>query len=265
MTTVDKSSVGSGVSGSILVPLNSWDRVAKLDALGVVLSERRKPHGSWTLDEFFSTGEAEVSSVLDKCREFGIVLKYGRELDFGCGVGRLTRAFASRFAQCVGIDVSSEMVSQAQEINREFSNCQFLVNHSVTLPFPDKSFDFVSSLIVLQHIQTKRAILSWVSEFVRVLSPGGAVVFQLPDKPSLRRRIQGRRRLWSLLQWMGVSEEFLYERLGLSPICMNGVQPDRVRNILEAAGAEVIRVERDERAGAHFRSYTYFGIKKGLS
>lgn len=262
---MDRSSTDFGGSGSIPAPVNNWDRVAKLDALGVVLSERRKPHGRWTLDEFFSTGEAEVSSVLDKCREFGIALKYGRELDFGCGVGRLTRGFASRFVQCVGIDVSSEMVGQAQELNKQFSNCQFFVNHSDVLPFPDRSFDFVSSLIVLQHIQKKREILAWVSEFIRVLNPGGAVVFQLPDKPSLRKRIQGRRRLWSLLQSMGVSEEFLYEKLGLSPIWMNGVQPERVQNVMEAAGAEIVSVERDERAGANFNSYTYFGVKKEMS
>jgi SAM-dependent methyltransferase len=262
---VDRSWTGFGGSGSIPAPVNNWDRVAKLDALGVVLSERRKPHGRWTLEEFFSTGEAEVTSVLGRCRELGIALKYGRALDFGCGVGRLTRAFASRFSQCVGIDVSAEMVSQAQELNGQFSNCQFLLNHSDMLPFPDKSFDFVSSLIVLQHMQSELEILSWVREFIRVLSPGGAVVFQLPDKPSLRRRIQGRRRLWSLLQSMGVSEEFLYEKLGLSPIWMNGVHPDRVRNVMGAAGAEIIRVERDDRAGAHYHSYTYFGVGKGLS
>jgi SAM-dependent methyltransferase len=261
---VDKSQVESGVSENILTPPNSWDRVAKLDAFGVVLSERRKSHGTWTLDEFFSTGEAEVYSVLDRWRELGIPLKYGRGLDFGCGVGRLTRAFASRFSNCVGIDVSCEMVLRAQEFNRQFSNCEFVVNHSCTLPFPDESFDFVSSFIVLQHLSGENEILSWIVEFVRVLNPGGAVVFQLPDKPSLRRRIQGRRRLWSLLQFLGLGEEFLYQKLGLTPIRMSGVSPDRVQRVMEEAGAEVIRVEADKKAGVHFRSYTYFGRKKEL-
>jgi SAM-dependent methyltransferase len=261
---VDKISIGSGVSEDVPKAPNSWDRVAKLDALGVVLSERRKPYCTWTLDEFFATGEAEVSSALKRCRELGIPLKFGRAPDFGCGVGRLTRAFASRFSECVGIDVSGEMVAQARDFNKQFSNCEFVVNHSRRLPFPDEGFDFVSSFIVLQHMSNETEILSWIIEFVRVLRPGGAVVFQLPDKPSLRRRIQGRRRLWSLLQSLGVSEDFLYQKLGLTPIRMSGVSSDRVRRVMEEAGAAAIRVEVDQKAGAPFRSYTYFGLRKTL-
>jgi SAM-dependent methyltransferase len=259
---MDKSLVQAG-DGISSVP-NSWDQVAKLDALGVVLSERRKPHGSWALDEFFSTGEKVVSSVLDRCRELGIALKYDRALDFGCGVGRLTRAYASRFSKCVGVDVSGEMISQARELNKQFPNCEFVVNHSRNLPFPDGSFEFVSSFIVLQHVPTEQEILNWITEFLRVLSPGGTVIFQVPDKPSLRRRIQGRRRLWTVLRFLGLNQEFLYEKLGLTPIRMNGVAPDKVKRALKQAGGEIIKVDEDSLAGDHYRSYTYFGLKKEL-
>jgi ubiquinone/menaquinone biosynthesis C-methylase UbiE len=246
---------GSHVTGS------KWDELAKLDPLWIILHEPDKKHGRWAPDEFFSTGEAEVSAVLNKCLELGISLKYERALDFGCGVGRLTRAFASRFSQCVGIDVSGEMISQAQEFNRQFSNCEFVVSRSDRLRFPNESFDFVSTFIVLQHIDTEREILSWIAEFARILRPGGTIVFQLPDKPSLRRRIQGRRRLWSLLHFLGMSERSLYEMLGLTPITMNGVAPYRVREVMEKAGLEVISVQPDSMAGPDFHSYTYFGQK----
>lgn len=261
---MDKSAVTTGDAETIPSLIKNWDRVAKLDALGVVLSERRKPHGSWDLDEFFSTGEREVSSVLDRCRALGITVRHGRTLDFGCGVGRLTRAFASRFSQCVGVDVSGEMVSQARELNKQYPNCEFVVNHSSKLPFPAESFDFVSSFIVLQHVHAEQEILNWITEFVRVLNPGGVVVFQLPDRPSLRRRIQGRRRLWSVLRFLGLSEELLYEKLGLTPIKMNGVAPDKVRRALKEAGVEIMKVGEDSLAGDHYRSYTYFGLKKEL-
>jgi SAM-dependent methyltransferase len=261
---MDKTPVTTGDAETIPSLVNSWDRVAKLDALGVVLSERRKPHGTWDLDEFFSTGEREVSSVLNRCLELGIALKYGRGLDFGCGVGRLTRAFASRFSKCVGVDVSGEMVSQARELNKQFPNCEFVVNHSDKLPFPAESFDFVSSFIVLQHVHTEQGILNWITEFVRVLSPGGTVIFQLPDRPSLRRRIQGRRRLWFVLRFLGLPEEFLYEKLGLTPIKMNGVASDKVIHVLRRSGAEIIKVEEDSMAGANYPSFTYFGLRKVL-
>jgi SAM-dependent methyltransferase len=154
------------------------------------------------------------------------------------------------------------MVSQAREFNSQFSNCEFSVNHSGALPFPDESFDFVSSFIVLQHISTEKEILNWIVEFIRVLSPGGVLVFQLPDELSMRRRIQGRRRLWSLLQFLGLREGFLYQSLGLTPIRMTGVSSDRVQRVMKQAGAEIIRVEPDTKAGADYRSFTYFGRKK---
>jgi ubiquinone/menaquinone biosynthesis C-methylase UbiE len=259
-TSLDKltGAAGSHVTGS------RWDELAKLDPLWVILHEPQKKHGRWGQDEFFARGEAEVSSLLTRCHELGITPRYGRALDFGCGVGRLTRALGSRFSQCVGIDISGEMISLARKFNEQFSNCEFLVSHSDRLPFPDESFDFVSTFIVLQHIHTEREILHWIVEFVRVLRPGGAIVFQLPDKPSLRRRIQGRRRLWSLLHFLGMSERSLYEMLGLTPITMNGVSPYRVREVMEKTGAEVITVQPDSMAGPDFHSFTYYGRKKEL-
>lgn len=245
-------------------PLNSWDCVANLDALGVVLSERRMPNGSWNIDEFYATGENEISSVLRKCHELGIPPNCERALDFGCGVGRLTRSLASRFSHCVGIDVSGEMVLRARELNKHLSNCEFVVNLSDKIPFPSQSFDFVCSIIVLQHMQTMQQIECWIREFIRVLRDGGVVVFQLPDKPSLRRRIQVRRRLWYLLQFLGVHERYLYKNIGLTPIKMNGLSPGRVREIMETAGVTVTKVEDDEKAGVHFRSHSYFALKKEL-
>lgn len=260
---MDKPSLELESSATSVPCLNSWDHVAKLDALGVVLSERRKPYDSWTLDEFYATGETEVSAILEKCRELGITLDCGQALDFGCGVGRLSRSLASRFSHCVGVDVSAQMVSRARELNKHLSNCEFVVNHSARIPFPSQSFDFVLSIIVLQHMKT-REIEDWVREFGRILRPGGIAVFQLPDKPSLRRRIQGRRRIWSLLRFLGVRERFLYETLRLTPIKMNGVSPDRVRSVMETAGAEMIRIEEDDKAGEGFCSHLYFAKKKDL-
>jgi ubiquinone/menaquinone biosynthesis C-methylase UbiE len=257
-TSLDKltGAAGSNVTGC------RWDELAKLDPLWVILHEPDKKHGRWGQDEFFARGEAEVSSLLTRCHELGITPRYGRALDFGCGVGRLTRALGSRFSECVGMDISSEMVSLARKFNEEFSNCEFVVSLSDKLPFPDESFDFVSTFIVLQHIHTEREILNWIVEFVRVLRPGGTIVFQLPDKPSLRRRIQGRQRLWSLLHFLGMSERSLYEMLGLTSIKMNGVSPGRVREVLEDAGTQVVTIEEDSMAGPKFRSYSYFAKKK---
>ena len=46
-------------------------------------------------DEFFATGEREVGKRLADAAEIGLPRRYGRALDFGCGLGRTARALAA--------------------------------------------------------------------------------------------------------------------------------------------------------------------------
>ncbi len=39
----------------------------------------------------------------------------GRLLDLGCGTGRLCRHFAAKGYECVGVDLSDEMLAKARE------------------------------------------------------------------------------------------------------------------------------------------------------
>ena len=43
-----------------------------------------------------------------------------RALDFGCGVGRLTRALGTRFESALGVDISAGMIEQARRLNEAF-------------------------------------------------------------------------------------------------------------------------------------------------
>jgi len=74
-------------------------------------------------------------------------------LDFGCGVGRLTRAMAAYFPECCGVDISPTMVRLAQEFNQDVPQCRFMVNEKDQLEeFRDGYFGFIYTSIVLQHI-----------------------------------------------------------------------------------------------------------------
>ena len=84
-------------------------------------------------------------------------LAQGVALDFGCGVGRLTRALGTRFEQAVGVDISEAMVAQATPAERAVPACEFRVNTAFDLTqFETGSFDFVYSSIVLQHLPSRR-------------------------------------------------------------------------------------------------------------
>ena len=223
-----------------------WDELAVLDPLWAVLSGPEFTHGGGRVDEFFATGAGEVSGALDIAGELGRPERFGRALDFGCGVGRLSRALAARFDRCVGVDVSPRMLDAARELNADVANAEFVLNSRPDLSvFETGSFDLVYSSIVLQHLQSQSEIERFISEFVRLLSDGGLAVFQVPSAISLRYRLQPRRRAYGLLRTVGVGSAALYRR-GLNPIQVRALAERRVVERVEAAGGRIERALPDD-------------------
>src|SRR4051812_25855551 len=95
-----------------------WEDLAELDALWAIYTDPAGQHGRWELDKFFASGEAEVQSLMEKARNLRLPPQNKSVLDFGCGVGRLTRALSKHFQEACGVDVSEAMVAQARELNR---------------------------------------------------------------------------------------------------------------------------------------------------
>ena len=93
-----------------------WNDLATVDPLWAVLSAKGKRNGGWELDEFFATGEAEVAQMLARAAELGRPGRNDSALDFGCGVGRLTRALAVHFDNTLGVDASAQMIEQARRL-----------------------------------------------------------------------------------------------------------------------------------------------------
>jgi len=162
-----------------------WKAFGEQDPLWAILSHTGKRYGGWDPAEFFRIGEAQVRGLLEDIDAIGISIARGKALDFGCGVGRLTQALADHFAECRGVDISPSMIEHARSYNRHGERCQYLVNDRNDLSlFDDNTFDLVYSIIVLQHMQPRYA-LNYIDEFLRILTPGGLAVFQVPggNKP----------------------------------------------------------------------------------
>jgi len=249
-------------SADVLGPLASnWNAMAELDPLWAILSDPHKKFGGWSPAEFFRDGEREAKRVVGMCNAIGLVFSYGRMLDFGCGAGRMTRAFSQYFSSCVGIDVSGKMIDLARKFNADRPNCKFVSSASAALPFDEAAFDFVFSVLVLQHLPEKSMILGYISEFLRVVKDGGVAVFQLTNEVPFRNRVQGRRRLWSLLALLGIPKSWLFKMFGLSPIRMNGVSRGEVENHIGGLGGKVKAVERYDPNEGLYHSYYYFVVK----
>ena len=170
---------------------NAWEGLAGRDALSAILTDDSKTGGKWDIAEFLATGDAEIETVMKHLAAIGHVPDFsGAALDFGCGVGRLTQALARRFASCVGVDISQEMVRQAEAIN-QYPHCRYVASSTERLPFENATFSFLYSNIVLQHVPRPLA-KNYLREFVRVLAPGGVLVFGVQDSfagPDLSSRL----------------------------------------------------------------------------
>ncbi|MED4350953.1 class I SAM-dependent methyltransferase [Schinkia azotoformans] len=162
----------------------NWNALGEADPLWAILTEEQKKGGKWNLKDFLLTGEVEVNKIMNKLNLINhSELKFEKALDFGCGVGRITQSLCKYFKECVGVDIAKSMIIKANEINRYPGKCSYILNKEDNLQlFPNDEFDLVFTTIVLQHMHPdfgKR----YIKEFLRVLKPGGILVFQLPSEP----------------------------------------------------------------------------------
>lgn len=154
-----------------------WEKNAKADALWIILTDNRYSGNKWDREEFFATGEDEISRVFAFMAEQRVEVPAGKFLDFGCGVGRLSKALRRRFSAGIGVDISEKMVELAREY---VPDVDFRANPQSNLSWlKDGSVDFVYSHIVLQHIPNEFQ-RSYIDEFLRILKPGGVAAFQIP-------------------------------------------------------------------------------------
>jgi SAM-dependent methyltransferase len=221
-----------------------WNISEESKALGAVLTR----HGALDPSAFFRSGVAEVEDVLRTLDELALDWHQWRSvLDFGCGPGRLSQAFAAHFDDVTGVDVAPSMIELARShAAASGSRCRFVVNARSDLSmFPASEFDLVYSNLVLQHMPPELS-RSYVAEFMRVLKRGGVAVFQLPSRPA-------RTPLGIILALAPVRLVRLFRKSD-----MYAVPVEEVTDIITAAGGEMLEVRDDELAGPNWISHTYF-------
>lgn len=125
--------------------------------------------GSWP--EFFE-GNKIISLLGD--------LKGKRVLDAGCGTGRNLVKLLAAGAVVTGVDISPNMILESQKVLQQKGFvAELRVAPLDSLPFPDQSFDIILASSVLDHIKNLKTVLS---EFVRLLRPGGKLVIAGPHQ-----------------------------------------------------------------------------------
>ncbi|MFK4066307.1 SAM-dependent methyltransferase [Streptomyces sp. NPDC029674] len=117
-----------------------------------------------------------VEHVADKAAD--LLGPHASVLDLGSGYGGSARALAERFGcRVVALDLSEDHNRRHRTANarRGLDGLIEVVTGSLMdLPYEAERFDVVWSLEVLCHVEDRQAALA---EAVRVLKPGGALVF----------------------------------------------------------------------------------------
>jgi ubiquinone/menaquinone biosynthesis C-methylase UbiE len=106
-------------------------------------------------------------------------------LDTGCGLGYGADYMSAYAAEVVGIDYDNETIEQNRKTYADKKNISFVQGSIPPLPFPDNSFDVVTSFQFIEHIHHRK---EFIKECLRVVKPGGQVLITTPNiKRSLAR------------------------------------------------------------------------------
>ena len=107
----------------------------------------------------------------------------GRLLDLGCGTGRLCLHFAAKGYDCVGVDLSDEMLAKAREAASGFA-IRFLNANLVTLTeLPDATFDYAACLFsTLGMVRGAGNRAKVLANAFRLLKPGGRFVLHAHNR-----------------------------------------------------------------------------------
>ena len=101
-----------------------------------------------------------LAAVPDGCR---------RALDVGCGEGRLTRELRHSVRHVIGLDPDAASIELARA--NAAPDLEYLVGDLLTYPFEPESFDLVTSVASLHHMDATAGL----TRMAALLRPGGVL------------------------------------------------------------------------------------------
>lgn len=131
--------------------------------------------------DFWSEREALVSLLN--------VIKNGKKdilLDAGAGFGRNASLYAGIFKKAILLDPSVKEIGEARVLLKEYSNLEYQIGTIEELPFPKDCFDCILCVRVLHHLENPE---SAISEFERILRPGGFLILEVANKINFKAKI----------------------------------------------------------------------------
>ncbi len=163
---------------------SSWEHLGATEPHWSVLTNEqfRQKHIAENEEAFYQSGKHHVDALWRSLQRVGVDPgAFSSCLEYGCGLGRVTRWLAERFDTVYGYDISSAHLQGAGNYLSR-AGIDNVVLQTVTSPGEVENLaavDVVYSLIVLQH-NPPPVIALIVRGLLAALNPGGVAYFQVP-------------------------------------------------------------------------------------
>jgi SAM-dependent methyltransferase len=179
----------------------------------------------------------------------------GRLIDLGCGTGRLCVHFARKGFDCVGVDLSDEMLTQARAnadragVNVEWQNANLVELSGI----PDRNFDYAACLFsTLGMVRGEENRTAAVRQAFRVLRPGGRFVLHVHNRcfRGLGWGRVARQVAHSLLGRADAGDVTMPQAYGGAPLTLHHFTRRGTTRLLETAGFRVTEMTAVAESGA---------------
>jgi SAM-dependent methyltransferase len=231
---------------------NTWQYLGETEPYYSVLTADRfeRSRIDASIGEFHESGRRNVEMFQATLTRNGVDLGGFRScLEFGCGVGRVTRWLADHFERVLAYDISRAHLELAESYLAGEGLSHVDLRHVSRVDQLERlpPVDLIYSVIVLQH-NPPPIIAVMIGAFVDALQPGGVAYFQVPTY----RRGYG----FSLRQ-------YLRQRSGIPSMEMHVIPQHRVFEIIDEHGGRVLEVLEDNWTGArHIEVSNTFVVRK---
>lgn len=224
-----------------------WKSIGEREPYASVLADEKYLMSNIVenLAEFRRSGVMGIQQLQQLAQKNGVDIHYGKCLELGCGVGRLTAHLAQHFQEIMGVDISTGNLRVCEAYLKELGihHADLKLMKQLTELTALDSFDVFVSFIAIQH--NAPPIQKYILDtLLAKLRPGGVFMFQtIVNAPGYRYTAEENFRY---------SDGIEYE--------MHCLPMQHVLQTIAKHRLTLMDVVKDRHGGWGIDSFTFFGI-----